>query len=100
MIGLDTKILVRYLTPVQSPKATEPIERRLTEEESGLISVVAKVEMVWVLERASAVRLGRERLAKLGVDPMILSAVAFQKLVRDEVVANTGIAAAAGIKAN
>jgi tripartite-type tricarboxylate transporter receptor subunit TctC len=42
----------------------------------------------------------RERLAKLGVDPMILSAAAFQKLVREEVVTNTRIATAVGIKAN
>lgn len=42
----------------------------------------------------------RERLAKLGVDPMILSATAFQKLVREEVATNTRIAAAVGIKAN
>jgi hypothetical protein len=42
----------------------------------------------------------RERLAKLGVDPMILSAAAFEKLVREEVATNTRIAAAVGIKAN
>jgi predicted nucleic-acid-binding protein len=39
MIGLDTNILVRYLTqddPIQSPKATEIIERRLTEEKPRL----------------------------------------------------------------
>jgi predicted nucleic-acid-binding protein len=38
MIGLDTNILVRYLAqddPVQSAKATEIIERRLTEENPG-----------------------------------------------------------------
>jgi predicted nucleic-acid-binding protein len=55
MIGLDTNILVRYLTqddPVQSPKATELIEQRLTEQEPGFISVVAMVETAWVLERA------------------------------------------------
>jgi predicted nucleic-acid-binding protein len=55
MIGLDTNILVRYLTqddPVQSPKATELIERRLTEQDPGFISVVAMAEAVWVLERA------------------------------------------------
>jgi predicted nucleic-acid-binding protein len=71
MIGLDTNILVRYLTqddPVQSPSATELIERRLTEQDPGFISVVAMAEV--------------------------------QKLVRDEVVANTRIAAAVGIKAN
>ncbi len=55
MIGLDTNILVRYLTQddsIQSPKATELIERRLTEEKPGFVSIVAMVETVWVLERA------------------------------------------------
>jgi predicted nucleic-acid-binding protein len=55
MIGLDTNILVRYLTqddPVQSLKATEVIERRLTEENPGFVSIVAMVEIVWVLDRA------------------------------------------------
>ncbi len=55
MIGLDTNILVRYLTqddPIQSPKATELIERRLTEEKPGFVSIVAMVETVCVLERA------------------------------------------------
>ena len=55
MIGLDTNILVRYLAqddPIQSPKAREIIERRLTEEKPGFISIVAMAETVWVLERA------------------------------------------------
>jgi predicted nucleic-acid-binding protein len=55
MIGLDTNVLVRYLAqddPAQSPKAKELIERRLTEDEPGFISVVAMVEVAWVLERA------------------------------------------------
>jgi PIN domain len=55
MIGLDTNILVRYLTQdhsIQSPKATEIIERRLTEENPGFVSIVAMVETVWVLNRA------------------------------------------------
>jgi predicted nucleic-acid-binding protein len=55
MIGLDTNVLVRYLAqddPAQSPTATELIERRLTEDEPGFISVVAMVEVAWVLERA------------------------------------------------
>jgi len=54
MIGLDTNILVRYLTqddPIQSPKARQIIERRLTEEKPGFVSIVAMVETVWVLER-------------------------------------------------
>ena len=55
MIGLDTNVLVRYLTqddPIQSARATELIERRLSEQEPGFISVVAMAETVWVLERA------------------------------------------------
>ena len=54
MIGLDTNVVVRYLTqddPVQSPKATKLIERRLTEEDPGFVSVVAMAETAWVLER-------------------------------------------------
>jgi tripartite-type tricarboxylate transporter receptor subunit TctC len=42
----------------------------------------------------------QERLAKLGVDPMILSASAFATLVQAEVAINTKIATAAGVKAN
>jgi len=55
MIGLDTNILVRYLTqddPIQSPKARAIVERRLTEEKPGFVSVAAMIEIVWVLERA------------------------------------------------
>jgi len=55
MIGLDTNILVRYVTqddPIQSTKAREIVERRLTEEKPGFVSIVAMVETVWVLERA------------------------------------------------
>jgi predicted nucleic-acid-binding protein len=55
MIGLDTNILVRYLTqddPAQSAQATRIIERKLTEENPGFISIVAMVETVWVLDRA------------------------------------------------
>ncbi|MGO8916510.1 MAG: PIN domain-containing protein [Stellaceae bacterium] len=55
MIGLDTNVLVRYLTqddPSQSAKATELIEHGLSERDAGFISVVAMAETVWVLERA------------------------------------------------
>ena len=55
MIGLDTNVLVRYLTqddPVQSAKAREILEKRLSEDNPGYISVVVMVETVWVLERA------------------------------------------------
>jgi predicted nucleic-acid-binding protein len=54
MTGLDTNVLVRYLAqddPVQSRKATEIIERGLTEAQPGFISIVTMVETVWVLGR-------------------------------------------------
>jgi len=54
MIGLDTNIVVRYLAqddPVQSPKATKIIERRLNEDEPGFVSLVTIAETVWVLDR-------------------------------------------------
>ena len=54
MIGLDTNVIVRYLTqddPVQSQKATELIEHRLTVETLGFVSIVAMAETVWVLDR-------------------------------------------------
>jgi predicted nucleic-acid-binding protein len=63
MIGLDTNILVRYLTqddPVQAAQATAVIERRITEHEPGFISVVAMAETVWVLQRFY--RFTRERV--------------------------------------
>ena len=54
MIGLDTNILVRYLTQddaVQSQRATDLLEGELTAAEPGFVSVVSMVETVWVLER-------------------------------------------------
>lgn len=55
MIGLDTNILIRYLAqddPAQSAKATDLIERQLTEDEPGFISIITMIETVWVLQRA------------------------------------------------
>ncbi|WP_426136541.1 PIN domain-containing protein [Pseudomonas sp. PWP3-1b2] len=52
MIGLDTNVLVRYVTqddPVQSPKASELIES-LTTLSPGFVSLVTVVELVWVLQ--------------------------------------------------
>jgi len=54
VIGLDTNILVRYFVhdePVQAARATEIIERQLSEDDPGFISVVALAELSWVLER-------------------------------------------------
>ena len=53
MIGLDTNVLLRYLVqddPVQSRRATEIIERGLTEQEPGFISLVSILEVAWVLK--------------------------------------------------
>jgi len=52
MKGIDTNILIRYLTqddPIQSPKATEIIERGLAPERPGFVSLVTVAEVVWVL---------------------------------------------------
>jgi predicted nucleic-acid-binding protein len=72
MIGLDTNILVRYLAqddPIQSPIAEEIIER-LTEANPGFVSVVAMVEMAWVLERSY----GLERHEIVGAIELMLQA--------------------------
>ena len=58
MIGLDTNVLVRYVTqddPIQSAKATAWIVERLTPENPGFISVIAMAETVWVLARTYGV---------------------------------------------
>jgi predicted nucleic-acid-binding protein len=55
MIGLDTNILARYLAQddaVQSSKSQQIIERQLSEDNPGFISVIVMVETVWVLDRA------------------------------------------------
>jgi len=55
MIGLDTNVLVRYLTqddPEQSARASHLIETRCTRHEPGRISLVVLCELTWVLEGA------------------------------------------------
>lgn len=55
MIGLDTNILVRYLVQDdarQSQTATRIIERELSVDNPGFVSVVVMAETAWVLERA------------------------------------------------
>jgi predicted nucleic-acid-binding protein len=55
MIGLDTNILVRYLTqddPGQSRKATDEIEKGLAEGQQFFIADLVMCELVWVLETA------------------------------------------------
>ena len=58
MTGLDTNVLVRYLTQddaVQSARATRLIERALSVRNRGLVSVVVLCELMWVLTSANAV---------------------------------------------
>jgi predicted nucleic-acid-binding protein len=66
VIGLDTNILVRYLTqddPRQAALANHLIEETLTAERPGFISTVALVELVWVLE--SGYECGRVQIAQV-----------------------------------
>ncbi len=55
MIGLDTNILVRYLTqddPDQSKKAVKEIEKGLSGGHAFFIADIVMCELVWVLETA------------------------------------------------
>jgi predicted nucleic-acid-binding protein len=66
MIGLDTNVLLRYLVqddPTQSPKASEVIERRLSKENPGFVSLVCVLEIVWIL--GSLYKRSREQIADL-----------------------------------
>jgi predicted nucleic-acid-binding protein len=53
VIGLDTNVLVRYLTQDdarQAALANQLLEKTLSAERPGFVSTVALVELVWVLE--------------------------------------------------
>jgi predicted nucleic-acid-binding protein len=55
MTGLDTNIVLRYILqddPVQARTVTWLIERDLTEQNPGFISIVTMVETVWTLVRS------------------------------------------------
>ena len=52
MVGIDTNVLVRYLTqddPKQSAIATRYIEEGLSAENPGFVSTVTLCEIAWVL---------------------------------------------------
>lgn len=54
MIGLDTNVLVRYITqdePAQAAAATELLESRISTEQPGHVAQVVLTELVWVLDR-------------------------------------------------
>lgn len=77
MIGLDTNVLVRYLTqddPVQCPAATQLLES-LTAEEPGFVSHLVLVETVWVLEScyaAEAMRIATVLETLLSVESIVV----------------------------
>ena len=53
MIGLDTNIIIRYLTQdneIQSKLATKLIEETISIENPGFITLLTLVEISWVLE--------------------------------------------------
>jgi predicted nucleic-acid-binding protein len=55
MRGLDTNVLVRYLTqddPVQAPKATQIIEEGVEQGDVFYLTSIVLCELVWVLEGA------------------------------------------------
>lgn len=55
MIGLDTNILVRYITqddPDQAARATRLIETQCTRRNPGYVAQISLCELVWVLRRA------------------------------------------------
>jgi predicted nucleic-acid-binding protein len=52
MIGLDTNVILRYLLqddPKQTRQANQIVDRQLTEQNPGFISLVTVLEIVWVL---------------------------------------------------
>jgi predicted nucleic-acid-binding protein len=52
VIGLDTNVVVRYLTQddaKQSPIASRLMEKTLSSDDPGFISLVVLAEVVWVL---------------------------------------------------
>ena len=55
MTGIDTNVLVRYITrdhPDQYSAAKEHLESHCTKEAPGYVSVIVLCELAWVLSRA------------------------------------------------
>jgi AbrB family looped-hinge helix DNA binding protein len=66
VIGLDTNVIVRYLTqddPAQAALANSLMEETLSADNPGFVSTVALVETVWVLE--SGYQCGRDRIVAI-----------------------------------
>lgn len=55
MNGLDTNVLVRYITqddPAQAAAATQLIEESCSAERPGFVALVVLAELCWVLQRS------------------------------------------------
>lgn len=54
MFGIDTNILVRYITQdgEEAPAVTQWLEQRCEKSETGYICSIVLCELVWVLRRA------------------------------------------------
>lgn len=55
MVGIDTNVLIRYITqddPAQSQIATKFIENECSAKNLGLINNIVLCEVVWVLKQA------------------------------------------------
>lgn len=54
MIGIDTNLLVRYITQdgEEAPAATRHLEAECTAERPGFVCLVVLCELVWVLRHA------------------------------------------------
>lgn len=53
MIGLDTNILVRFVTKdddIQARKAYEVLTQSCSEQNQGFVSTIVLIELVWVLQ--------------------------------------------------
>ncbi len=77
MIGLDTNVLVRYLTqddPVQARAASRCIEEECSAESPGFVNHLVLCELLWVLKRCYAVK----QEQALQVIEQILKTVQFQ----------------------
>ena len=82
MTGLDTNVLVRYLTqdhPAQSATAAREIEQAARSGAKLVISPIVLCELVWVLE--SAYDYGRSEVA--GALDRILRTAQFEVLEKD-----------------
>ena len=59
MIGIDSNVLVRYITqddPAQARVATDFLEKHLSAEDPGFIPGVVLAELIWVLEDLYSVK--------------------------------------------